>query len=215
MNGIVERLREGGFVKPDEAADLIETLCARVAELEASADKAGAVVLNINADRIALRKELAALKAGQGEPVFIVFDSQPDNEAPRFIEVETADGSSTSIDGWHEYPIDIAMAEGLWRLGPLYTQAPTIPEWQSEPLSQSYIQTVPDKCDRIVWRNAYYMLPPKAPTIPKGWQHVAATTLARFVSLGSPIENDAKWAEIADVAINLLSAAPQPTEEKP
>lgn len=28
-----------------------------------------------------------------------------------------------------------------------------------EPLTDSFVQTVPDKCDRIVWRNRYYHLP--------------------------------------------------------
>ena len=31
-----------------------------------------------------------------------------------------------------------------------------------EPLSDTYIQRVPDKCDRIVWHNQYIHLPPKA-----------------------------------------------------
>lgn len=30
-----------------------------------------------------------------------------------------------------------------------------------EPLTKSYVQVVPDKCDRIVWRNNYYHLPIK------------------------------------------------------
>ena len=40
------------------------------------------------------------------------------------------------------------------------------------------------------------------------WQHVAATTLARFVNHGTPFEGDAKFAEIADVATKLLAIAP-------
>ena len=31
----------------------------------------------------------------------------------------------------------------------------------AEPLSTTFIQTVPDKCDRIVWRGDYFHLPPK------------------------------------------------------
>jgi hypothetical protein len=30
---------------------------------------------------------------------------------------------------------------------------------QPEPLTDSYVQPVPDKCDRITWRNRYYHLP--------------------------------------------------------
>ncbi len=32
-----------------------------------------------------------------------------------------------------------------------------------EPLTDSYVQMVPDKCDRIVWRNHYYHLPLTTP----------------------------------------------------
>jgi len=38
-------------------------------------------------------------------------------------------------------------------------------EIDAEPLTDTYVQKVPDKCDRIVWRNTYYHLPitqPKA-----------------------------------------------------
>lgn len=34
-----------------------------------------------------------------------------------------------------------------------------------ETLTESYVQTVPDKCDRIVWRNRYYHLPELAPAV--------------------------------------------------
>lgn len=33
---------------------------------------------------------------------------------------------------------------------------------ETAPLTDSYVQNVPDKCDRIVWRNNYYHLPLKA-----------------------------------------------------
>jgi hypothetical protein len=33
-----------------------------------------------------------------------------------------------------------------------------------EPLTNSYVQHVPDKCDRIIWRNQYIHLPPTAPS---------------------------------------------------
>lgn len=35
---------------------------------------------------------------------------------------------------------------------------PAIPD-DVEPLTDSFVQTVPDKCDRIVWRGHYYQLP--------------------------------------------------------
>jgi hypothetical protein len=34
-----------------------------------------------------------------------------------------------------------------------------LPQQEGEPLTSTYVQTVPDKCDRIVWRNHYYHLP--------------------------------------------------------
>jgi hypothetical protein len=37
---------------------------------------------------------------------------------------------------------------------------------KQEPLTESYMQTVPDKCDRIVWRNSYYMLPINSKSVP-------------------------------------------------
>lgn len=47
----------------------------------------------------------------------------------------------------------------------LRTQEARIAELEAqtdaEPLSTNFIQTVPDKCDRIVWRGDYYHLPPK------------------------------------------------------
>lgn len=33
---------------------------------------------------------------------------------------------------------------------------------KQEPLTDSFVQQVPDKCDRIVWRGSYYHLPPAA-----------------------------------------------------
>lgn len=35
---------------------------------------------------------------------------------------------------------------------------------EAAPLSTTFVQTVPDKCDRIVWRNGYYHLPLAAPS---------------------------------------------------
>ena len=35
---------------------------------------------------------------------------------------------------------------------------------ESEALTESYVQKVPDKCDRIIWRNRYYHLPTLIPS---------------------------------------------------
>jgi hypothetical protein len=45
---------------------------------------------------------------------------------------------------------------------PLFTEAQNQEAYEAgkaECLTDSYVQSVPDKCDRIVWRNAYYHLP--------------------------------------------------------
>ena len=77
---------------------------------------------------------------------------------------------------------------------------------QGEPVSQSYIQTVPDKCDRIVWRNAYYMLPPKATTIPKGWQIVPIEpTQEMLIAVRGHAGSNHEY-----FYRTMLSAAPQP-----
>ena len=49
----------------------------------------------------------------------------------------------------------------------------------SEPLTDSYVQNVPDKCDRITWRNKYYHLPIEKPT--------AASSEAKRVELAKPV----------------------------
>lgn len=45
---------------------------------------------------------------------------------------------------------------------------------RQEPPTTGYVQTVPDKCDRIVWRGSYFHLPiaPQAAQAPEGWQLV-------------------------------------------
>lgn len=40
------------------------------------------------------------------------------------------------------------------------------PTTQAAPTTDSYVQPVPDKCDRITWRGSYYHLPLKAPQQP-------------------------------------------------
>ena len=47
------------------------------------------------------------------DAVFIVFDGPPDQEGPRFVEVETAGGISVRAGEWNQYG-------DYWKLGPLY-----------------------------------------------------------------------------------------------
>ena len=45
------------------------------------------------------------------------------------------------------------------------------PEPVGEALTNTFVQTVPDRCDRILWRGQYIHLPltPLAPSVPDGW----------------------------------------------
>lgn len=54
---------------------------------------------------------------------------------------------------------------------------------EQQPLTDSYTQQVPDKCDRIVWRNAYYHLP----IAPQSIQPVSALTDERIEKLQSEL----------------------------
>ncbi len=149
MRDIVEQLRDPALdydcLHRMVAANEIETLRQRVKELETELATLNQIltdpenqpnqfgvevaeaVANIGTAHIFIGQDDMTLKQAQGEPVFVVFDGAPGHVAPGFIEVENAEGKSVSVDSWHEYPKDIATANGLWRLGPLYTSAPTIP----------------------------------------------------------------------------------------
>jgi hypothetical protein len=47
----------------------------------------------------------------------------------------------------------------MWHAMMAKAPVPASAAEKSEPLTDSYVQTVPDKCDRIVWRKNYYHLP--------------------------------------------------------
>jgi len=79
-------------------------------------------------------------------------------------------------DNWSAYlrPVD----RGDFKAALIALAQPETPRKVYEPLTDSYIQTVPDRCDRIVWRNRYYHLPlsETAPggtaKVPEGWKLV-------------------------------------------
>lgn len=48
--------------------------------------------------------------------VYIIFDGPPSHESGRFVEVETADGSSVRAGEWQQRD------DGLWSLGPFTTE---------------------------------------------------------------------------------------------
>jgi hypothetical protein len=69
---------------------------------------------------------------------------------------------------------------------PLVTYATT--QAQPEPLSSNFIQTVPDRCDRILWRGNYYHLPIKtsvAQPQPADPHAALRTEYAKQVALGT------------------------------
>lgn len=99
----------------------------------------------------------------------------------------------------------------------------------SEPLTDSYVQMVPDKCDRIVWRNHYYHLPLDSSTPPSppegmaGWKLVPVEpteemkTAAVKYANGTAVYKNVK-AEVlrieegiyGEVYEAMIAAAPQP-----
>jgi chorismate mutase len=109
MKDIVKRLRklyvDNGTNYVQEAADLIETLRAKVAELDKLAVAISRDCNDTANERNALRDELAALKAWRGEPIaWLSHNDEPSiYDAVRWQKTER-----------HTIP--------------LYTQAPTIPE---------------------------------------------------------------------------------------
>jgi hypothetical protein len=107
-------------------------------------------------------KALAAalVKLMQGEPVAIV--ALDYNRSQECFEL---DGRLNGVD----WLTPSTMNEKLVPAGTLLFTHPALsqqaaqpaPQAQpkQEPLTDSYVQTVPDHCDRIVWRNHYYHLP--------------------------------------------------------
>lgn len=55
--------------------------------------------------------EEQATQPSTHKPVRIVFDGPPSHEAPRFVEVEDADGAGQRVGEWKPYK------EGFWTLG--------------------------------------------------------------------------------------------------
>ena len=62
--------------------------------------------------------------------------------------------------------------------------APVQPVAQ-EPLTDGYVQLVPDKCDRIVWRTRYFHLPiantPPAPAVPDAIHHTDLSEHPQYI----------------------------------
>jgi len=79
---------------------------------------------------------------------------------------------------------------------------PSPPQGGQEALTDTYVQPVPDKCDRITWRGRYYSLP-IAPS-PAPVQPEAADVGAATVSGAEPITS-AFWQRIGDVIEDSLA----------
>jgi hypothetical protein len=91
---------------------------------------------------------------------------------------------------------------------------------RQEPPTTGYVQTVPDKCDRIVWRGSYFHLPiaPQAAQVPEGWRRVPAQWLegidrwlchVKFEN----VDGEMRATEFIKQIRNMLSEAPQPKEK--
>lgn len=67
-------------------------------------------------------------------------------------------------------------------------------------ITDTYIQPVPDKCDRIIWRNKYYQLPlhtqaspPSAE--PAGWEELVVSAISRMRAAHVPCNDLVSSAE--------------------
>jgi hypothetical protein len=74
-----------------------------------------------------------------------------------FTDIQSGDTEASCDPYWKTSP--------YWVSEPLYTNPQVMP--QPEPLTDTYVQFVPDKCDRIVWRKRYYHLE-SLPNVPQG-----------------------------------------------
>jgi len=61
-----------------------------------------------------------------------------------------------------------------------------------EPLTDSFVQLVPDKCDRIVWRGSYHHLPPAAQ---RQWVGLTDEEIETQVSYNCTLEDMARSVE--------------------
>ena len=66
---------------------------------------------------------------------------------PRPLFLLNADGSYQEV-----------MVQGFYSLWQAATEAAKATGTAGEPMTMSYVQNVPDQCDRITWRGAYYHL---------------------------------------------------------
>lgn len=77
----------------------------------------------------------------------------------------------------------------------------------------NFVQRVPDHCDRIVWRNKYYSLPPlpveQAGAVPEGWRLVPIEPTKEMLAAGES-ESDSETATYETVFAAMLAASPQP-----
>lgn len=85
----------------------------------------------------------------------------------------------------------------------------------SSPLTEGYVQSVPDKCDRIVWRNAYYHLPIAQPPIPPDVAELQRKNNSQFsLILELANERDRLLAKIAEVESGIITAITINTDEE-
>jgi len=78
--------------------------------------------------------------------------------------------------------------------------------------SANFVQRVPDHCDRIVWRGAYYGLPPAAPAQPGepvAWMLEVPSDSTRWYTSGKQAKDH--WVSKGAVATPLY-AAPQSSQ---
>ena len=135
------RLRGLRHVDRHEVAHAMESMVARIADLEAQLEAIGAGgVQALSAAPEAFLKSVIALCSHRGY-------------------------SPANIEAWDK---DDKWIADLWRQAEsMLAASPTPPAEQQASATEGYVQPVPDKCDRITWRGRYYHLPLTEQAAPK------------------------------------------------
>lgn len=115
----------------------------------------------------------------------------PEKEAARIARAKQAVARISGAER-PELPPDAGVFDGeAHGLYESLTQSPS----STEPLTDSFVQTVPDKCDRIVWRNRYYHLP-IAPSATRAPLHIIENIRRQIEQITKSVEEEGGYEAI-------------------
>ena len=104
--------------------------------------------------------------------------------------------------------VEVSATEWVAEMEAILRELANAPESEPEPLTDSFAQTVPDKCDRVVWRGHYYHLKEgtekPAPSVPDDFYNAVANL---------SVELEELVAETSGVYGLHLNGDPSPWEE--